>query len=311
MNKEPKFTDTKKPLLAIHCMVYNHAPFLRECFEGFVMQQTSFPFVAIVHDDASTDNSAEIIREYEAKYPHIFKPIYQIENQHSKPGVSVVRLINEAILKTGAKYIAMCEGDDYWTDPMKLQRQVDFLEENPDYSLSAENATRLYIGSNKTELFSTLPSRDITISEMITTRQFATASVVYRSGINIPSSVKRIYDTLLWCIIAQYGKVHYENIISSIYRIGAGVTQVDKVAWAHKIIELNNLLYATIKIDKKTCVLHDKEMLAILLAGIREALRKKKYADVRSLGVYILTIGIVPWILLIKQVVDYKIFQRR
>ena len=64
------------PLVAIHCLVYNHEPYLRDCFEGFVMQQTNFPFVAIVHDDVSTDKSADIIREYEAKYPHIFKPIY-------------------------------------------------------------------------------------------------------------------------------------------------------------------------------------------------------------------------------------------
>ena len=70
-----------KPLVAIHCFVYNHEPYLRDCFEGFVMQQTNFPFVAIVHDDASTDGSAAIIREYEEKYPHIFKPIYETENQ--------------------------------------------------------------------------------------------------------------------------------------------------------------------------------------------------------------------------------------
>lgn len=73
-----------KPLVAIHCLVYNHESYLRDCFEGFVMQQTNFPFVAIVHDDASTDGSAAIIREYEEKYPHIFKPIYETENQYSK-----------------------------------------------------------------------------------------------------------------------------------------------------------------------------------------------------------------------------------
>lgn len=140
----------EKPLVAIHCMVYNHAPFLRECFEGFVMQQTTFPFVAIVHDDASTDDSADIIREYETKYPHIFKPIYQTVNQHSIPGVSVVQTINKAIQETGAKYIAMCEGDDYWTDPLKLQKQVDFLEANPEYSFCCH---RFKILQEKTKTF--------------------------------------------------------------------------------------------------------------------------------------------------------------
>ena len=128
-------TIDKRPLVAIHCFVYNHEPYLRDCFEGFVMQQTNFPFVAIVHDDASTDNSAAIIREYEEKYPHIFKPIYETENQYSKRDGSIDRIMNEAIEATGAKYVAMCEGDDYWTDPLKLQKQVDFMETNPEYVL--------------------------------------------------------------------------------------------------------------------------------------------------------------------------------
>ena len=124
-----------KPLVAIHCLVYNHEPYLRDCFEGFVMQQTNFPFVAIVHDDASTDGSAAIIREYEKKYPDIIKPIYETENQYSKHDGSLGRIMNAAIEATGAKYVAMCEGDDYWTDPQKLQKQVDFMEANPEYGL--------------------------------------------------------------------------------------------------------------------------------------------------------------------------------
>ena len=124
-----------KTLVAIKCAVYNHEPYLRDCLEGFVMQQTNFPFVAIVHDDASTDNSAAIIREYEEKYPDIIKPIYEAENQYSKRDGSVGRIMDEAIDATGAKYVAMCEGDDYWTDPQKLQKQVDFMEANPEYGL--------------------------------------------------------------------------------------------------------------------------------------------------------------------------------
>ena len=132
-----------KPLVAINCLVYNHEPYLRDCLEGFVMQQTNFPFVAIVHDDASTDGSAAIIREYEEKYPHIFKPIYETENQYSKLDGSLDRIMDEAINATGAKYVAMCEGDDYWTDPLKLQKQVDFLEANPECGLCYTDYNRL------------------------------------------------------------------------------------------------------------------------------------------------------------------------
>ncbi len=123
-----------KPLVAIHCLVYNHEPYLRDCFEGFVMQKTNFPFVAIVHDDASTDGSAEIIREYERKYPHIFKPIYEKENLYSTGGFNAInKVMFDAIEENTAKYIAFCEGDDYWTDPQKLQKQVDFMETNEEY----------------------------------------------------------------------------------------------------------------------------------------------------------------------------------
>ena len=122
-------------LVAIQCLVYNHEPYLRDCFEGFVMQKTNFRFVAIVHEDVSTDHSADIIREYEKEYPDIFRPIYETENQWSKHDGSLERIMNNAIDATGAKYVATCEGDDYWTDPLKLQKQVDYMEAHPECGL--------------------------------------------------------------------------------------------------------------------------------------------------------------------------------
>ena len=119
-------------LVSIICLAYNHEGYIRQCLEGFVMQKTNFHFEAIVHDDASTDRTASIIREFAAKYPEIIKPIYETENQYSKHDGSIRRIMNA---ETRGKYIAMCEGDDYWTDPLKLQEQVDFLESHPDYSL--------------------------------------------------------------------------------------------------------------------------------------------------------------------------------
>jgi len=122
------------PLVSIRCLVYNHEPYLRQCLDGFVMQQTTFPFEAIVHDDASTDGSAAIIREYAEKYPDIIKPIYETENQYSKHDGSLGRIMNAA-MHPASKYIALCEGDDYWTDPNKLQAQVDIMEANEDIGL--------------------------------------------------------------------------------------------------------------------------------------------------------------------------------
>lgn len=130
---------TPKPLVAIRCITYNHEQYIRDALEGFVMQKTNFPFVAIVHDDASTDGTATIIREYAEKYPDIIKPIFETENQYSKRDGSLAKIMRKAIEATGAKYVALCEGDDYWIDPLKLQKQVDFLEANPEYEMCYTN----------------------------------------------------------------------------------------------------------------------------------------------------------------------------
>lgn len=139
----------QSPLVAICCLVYNHACYLRDCFEGFVMQQTNFSFIVIVHDDASTDASVTIIREYEKKYPHIFKPMYEELNIYSQGGFEAVnQVMNKAINMTGAKYMALCEGDDCWIDPFKLQKQVDVLESSPYYTMCYTNYANIDHYSN-------------------------------------------------------------------------------------------------------------------------------------------------------------------
>jgi len=128
--------DTRPVLVAINCLAFNHGPYIKECLEGFVMQKTDFRFVAIVHEDASTDDTARVIREYAEKYPEIIKPVFETENQYSKGGFNLLgEIMDKAIYETGCKYIAYCEGDDYWTDPYKLQKQVDILESNSNVML--------------------------------------------------------------------------------------------------------------------------------------------------------------------------------
>lgn len=124
-----------RPFVVISCITYNHEKYIRATLDGIVMQKASFPFVAIVHDDASTDMTSDIVREYAKKYPDIILPIYETKNQYSKHDGSVGRIMREVRMATGAKYVAFCEGDDFWTDPLKLQKQIDFLESHPDYSM--------------------------------------------------------------------------------------------------------------------------------------------------------------------------------
>lgn len=119
-------------MVSISCLTYNHEKYIRQCLDGFVMQKTTFRFEAIVHDDASTDRTAEIVREYADKYPDIIKPIFETENQYSK-GNGILENIMVSNLR--GKYVAICEGDDYWIDPLKLQKQFDYMESHPNCSL--------------------------------------------------------------------------------------------------------------------------------------------------------------------------------
>lgn len=118
--------------VSICCLVFNHEKYLRKCLDGFVMQKTDFEYEVLIHDDASSDGSPDIIREYENQYPNIFKPIYQQENKFSK-GVDISWEYQYPRAK--GKYIALCEGDDYWTDAEKLQKQFDLMEENENISM--------------------------------------------------------------------------------------------------------------------------------------------------------------------------------
>lgn len=128
--------------VSVICLSYNMENYIRDALEGFIMQRVNFPLEVIIHDDASTDKSAEIIREYVEKYPDLFVPILQTENQYSK-GVVISKELMYPLVR--GKYIAYCEGDDYWTDPDKLQKQYDFLEAHPEYSFCAHASRRIDI----------------------------------------------------------------------------------------------------------------------------------------------------------------------
>lgn len=123
--------------VSVYCLAYNHEKYIRDALEGFVSQKTDFRYEVIVHDDASEDGTAEIIREYARRYPEIIRPVFQTENQWSK-GVRIVPV--HIWPRIRGKYIAVCEGDDYWTDYNKLQKQYDYMEAHPNCALCFTNA---------------------------------------------------------------------------------------------------------------------------------------------------------------------------
>lgn len=170
-------------LVTIACLAYNHEKYLRRTLEGFLMQKTDFPFEARINEDVSTDHTADILREYEAKYPDVIKPVYQTVNQYSREDVHITRDI--LLPLSDGKYVALCEGDDDWTDPLKLQRQIDFLESHPEYSMCVHAAYRHVEGTDEREdtVYPLLSEdRDYSLDEIIRNGAglFATNSFVIR-----------------------------------------------------------------------------------------------------------------------------------
>jgi glycosyltransferase involved in cell wall biosynthesis len=129
--RHQEWPEDMEPMVSIGCLAYNHDGFIGEAIESFLNQKTTFKVEILIHDDASVDGTAVIIKEYAEEWPQLFSVILQTENQYSR-GVQPGAL---NLQRAKGKYIALCEGDDYWTDPLKLQKQVEFLESHPDYSV--------------------------------------------------------------------------------------------------------------------------------------------------------------------------------
>lgn len=236
--------DSSRPLVSIYCLTYNHEKYIRDCLDGFVKQKTSFPFEVIVHDDASTDNTQSIIKEYEGKYPDIIKPIYQVENQYSKK----TPFIREFIFpRVSGKYIAICEGDDYWTDDQKLQLQVNAMEENPDCHFCVCGVQE--VTTDKTPIGVFHPNEEISDS-IINPDQFVyyagkysfqTSSYLmkyedWKEYLTNPPAFKKVSDIGDLPMLLYYGTLGntaYINRVMSCYRRGgASSYSAKKNNWA-------------------------------------------------------------------------------
>lgn len=213
-------------MVSIKCLAYNHEKYIRKTLEGFVMQKTNFRFEAIVHDDASTDGTAAIIREYAEKYPDIIKPIYETENQYSKKDGSLTKIMHNACK---GKYIAYCEGDDYWTDPYKLQKQVDFLEVHSDYVMCSHRYYSFIQEKNELDttvlpkLSNELEGITYNLEDYIKGVWYThPLSVIYRNeALNLERLFRYKYkiDKILYYEILKSGKGYLLPDIMAVYRI--------------------------------------------------------------------------------------------
>ncbi|MGI9237273.1 MAG: glycosyltransferase family 2 protein [Woeseiaceae bacterium] len=204
---------------SVCCITYNHENFIHAAIDSFLAQETDFPFEIVVHDDASTDGTADILRDYAAKYPGLIRTIIQSENQYSKGGLISLRLV---FPKAKGEYIAICEGDDYWTDSSKLQQQVAFLENNPDYVITYSDC-QAFDESGFLDLDCGGARHDLEATELKKAASIATLTTCFRNVIGeIPQDLlsARYGDMVTWSLLGHHGKGKYlPGISPSAYRM--------------------------------------------------------------------------------------------
>lgn len=213
------------PLVSVCCQTYNHKNYIAQAIVSFLMQKTNFNFEILLRDDASIDGTAEICKLYSEKYPTLIQLLAYKENQFQKG----VRPFLDNVKRARGKYIALCEGDDYWTDPYKLQKQVDFLEANPDYVFTFHDAVilnqktgekRIRIGDRKIDT-------TVDLRSLIIEKNIPTASIVFRNVLiynTLPEWFSAISngDYGLCVLLAEKGPGKYLPEAMSVYRVHDG-----------------------------------------------------------------------------------------
>lgn len=268
------------PLVSVCCVTYNHAKFIKQALEGFIAQKTDFSFEVIVSDDCSTDGTSEIIKEYAKQYTNIIKPIY-----HNHNIGSYNNLIDAANACKG-EYVAMCDGDDYWIDENKLQKQVDFMDTHKDCNLCFHPVIIKYDdGSQKDVTFPKARHRfykkTLNINELLKYNFIQTNSVMYRWEFGRDNKLENILpknilpvDYYLHLLHASKGKICFLPDIMAVYRrhknsIWYGVNDSD--AWFLKYgIEHLNFYDAVEKNFDVNKTKEKSEMIRnIVLASLR------------------------------------------
>lgn len=212
--------DISKSIVTIVCTAYNHEQYIEDAIKGFLIQRTNFPFEVVIHDDASTDGTAEIIKRYADAYPQIIKPVFQQVNQFSQLKMQMlVNLINGS----AGRYIAICEGDDYWIEPTKLQSQYDLMEADSGAAICIHNAIRKNLYNDEDSVFNFKKIPDYLTSFDVVTRAWfsPTASFFFRK-IQLPCIPNGINgDVFILMMCSQKGHIRYDNRAYSVYRYGS------------------------------------------------------------------------------------------
>ena len=268
--------------VSIICNTYNHGKYIKDALESFVRQKVNFRYEILVHDDASTDETVKIIKEYEKKYPDLFRPIYEEENQYSKkPGI----LFDIQNVRAKGKYVSICEGDDYWIDEYKLQKQYDALEKYPDADICATAAFK--ISARDKKKVGTISPKDcfaiINPEEVILGGggYVATCTLMYRRKLDqeVPLFRKNlILDYTLQIHGALHGGMIYLPDVTGVYRL------FSEGSWSSKMsTDTGKCLKWTVTIEKMLREL-DSETQGIYTETIHKKILKNNFNNLKMVG---------------------------
>lgn len=268
--------DIEQPVVSICCITYNHEPYIEDALEGFLIQETDFPFEILIHDDASTDRTTEIINKYARKYPRIIRMIIQTENQWSKG----IRILPALVLPEAlGEYVALCDGDDYWVSAEKLQIQVSFLEKNSEYVICYTDCQPFNDVGNYDKDFGGC-CRDVTSDELQNGLSLYTLTTCFRNVFKTkkwpPELGCAAYgDLALWSFLGEFGAGKYmSDIKPSMYRVhSAGVHSMRKIE-TQQIMRLKTFIsILNYKFNSKhqlpILILTELVILCVKLGGVK------------------------------------------
>src|SRR5690554_3094387 len=217
---------SENPMVSICVQTYQHVDYIKACLDGILNQETNFSIEVLLGEDSSTDGTREICIEYAKKHPEKIRLfLHHRENNifiEEKPSGRFNFMFN--LLSARGKYIALCEGDDYWTDPLKLQKQVDFLEENKNYSGVATNSLIKFEGTDKERLFRTNLKSILETNDLLEARHFHTATFMYRREAFKPDFPVNVLsaDRTLFMLVSCIGPIRLLDDVTAVYRKNDG-----------------------------------------------------------------------------------------